>query len=64
VKTGPKDVHHEVHGLPFAHSRYFRAAHMAFMRGMVTTMTKSCVVKPARTRIAHPDRFAISLSWV
>jgi hypothetical protein len=64
VQTGPKDIHHEVHGVPFAHSRYFRAAHVAFMRGMTMTMVKSCVIRPARARVAAPDRFAVAISWV
>ena len=64
TKLGPKDMLFEVYGLPYAGSRWFRAIHMAFMQGMMSTVTKTCVVRVMRASRPDPDRFAVSLSWV
>ena len=64
LKTGPKDVVLENHGLPLLESRYFRAAHVEYLRAVSSMFTKVVFTKQVRARVPHPHRIAIAGSWV
>jgi hypothetical protein len=64
TQVGPKDLHHELHGLPFASARCFQVMHAAFMRGMFLTLARMCVVRKAAARSGQPQAVALSISWV
>lgn len=64
LKTGPKDVVLENHGLPLLESRYFRAAHVAYLHAVSSLFTKVVFTKQVRAREPHPHRIAIAGSWV
>lgn len=64
VQTGPKDALFEIHGMPFANSAVFRMQHCAFLRGSLLLLTKTCIVKPTRSREPRKDTLAVAISWV
>lgn len=64
LRTGPKDVLFENHGLPLVQSRYFRKAHVEYMRAVSSMFTKVVFTKEVRPREPHPHRIAIAGSWV
>ncbi len=64
IETGPKDLIHEVHGFPFAQSRYFRRSYASYCRALAALFCKVAFVKPVRARAPLPDRIAIAYSWV
>jgi hypothetical protein len=62
TQVGPKDVVIDVSGLNFAHTRCFRIAHCAFLRGAFSFSTKAVVCKPQHE--PRRDRLAVHVSWV
>lgn len=64
IQTGPKDAVFEVHGLPLLTSRYFRASHHAWLRGLTKVAIGGSFAKGVRPRDPHPHTAATSLSWV
>jgi hypothetical protein len=64
LRTGPKDMIVESHGLPFAGSLYFRAVYLSFFRLSAAMFCKSNLVRYVRARRPDPGTLAISCSWV
>jgi hypothetical protein len=64
IQAGPKDAIVEVHGLPFAESPTFRVMHVAFLRGIVMLVARTCVAKITRAREPRRGTLAVALSWV
>jgi hypothetical protein len=64
TQTGPKDLHLEIFGLSFARARTFRVIHGAFVRGMLLTLVRTCVVRSAPVRTMHAGAYAIEVRWV
>lgn len=62
TQVGPKDIVIDVSGLNFAHTRCFRIAHCAFLRGVFSFSTKAVVCKPQHE--PRHDRLAVLVSWV
>ena len=64
LDAGPKDVVIEIHGFPFAGSRTFRSAWVAYLRSVCDSFAKTAYVKLVRPREPHPHRAAAAGSWV
>jgi hypothetical protein len=64
LAAGPKDAILEIHGVPLLSSRFFRAAHHAFVAGLGASLSETSYVKAVRPREPHPHRAATSMSWV
>jgi hypothetical protein len=62
TQVGPKDAQIDVSGLMFAHLRCFRIGHCAFLRGVFSYSTKTCVIKPQHG--PRRDRMSVLVSWV
>jgi hypothetical protein len=64
IELGPKEVHIERHGLPFAHCRAYREGFMAFSQSLASLFCKVAYLKPVRPRVPDAQNLAITLSWV
>ena len=64
IELGPKEVHIERHGLPFAHCRAYREGYLAFTQAIAALFSDVVYVKPVRPRVPDDDGLAIRVSWV
>jgi hypothetical protein len=64
IRVGPKDALLETSGLPFGKSRCFRTSHCAFLRGVLSVATRTCVVKEVPSAGGRPDCVTVAISWV
>jgi hypothetical protein len=64
IKTGPKDLVLENHGISLATSRHFRAAYRAYWIGLGRLLARVAYVKLIAPREPHPHRIAFAGSWV
>jgi len=64
VRTGPKDLLHETHGLPLVTSRYWRSAYVHYVTAFTNLFTRASYVKAVRASAPDPHRIAVAISFV
>lgn len=64
LKTGPKDLIVENHGMPLAECRYWRMAYVAYMEALGRAFAKVSFIKLVRPSVNDPHRIAVAGSWV
>jgi hypothetical protein len=64
IKTGPKDLILENHGISLAKSRHWRNGFRAYWLALGKLVTNVVYITPVRPRQPHPHRVAIAGSWV
>lgn len=64
LRTSPKDLTFEIHGVPLASTTHFRNAHLGLAQSLASLFCKAVFVKPVRPRVPHPHTIATAISWV
>lgn len=63
-RTGLKDVFIEQRGMPSARSRFYRLAGRGFYRALAESFCSRAFVREETPRVASPNSFAVTVSWV
>jgi hypothetical protein len=64
IRTGPKDLIVETHGLPFSGSRYYRAVYASYFKIATALFCRTSFCKYTQAREPDPYTLAITCSWV
>lgn len=64
IELGPKDVHFEISGFPFAECHAFRSGWVAYTEAFSALFVRVATAKQTRPRTPHPHRLALRVSWV